>query len=300
MLLFAALFWATASALSEEEQFNAMKRNWCGNQNCYDILGVSKDAEFSEIKDAFRTLSKEKHPDKCPDCKPEEMQAINAAYTILSNPLERNTYDEVQKIKAKVDAPKENPLFVFLIVYGLVSYVTQLYQKQRYLSIKKTVLAMSKVKRWMKDKHPELMPKELDRKAKKALKKKGIDADDEETKMVEAVPDYTLNACIEEFNIPVMGWTGGEPTLQSAATDVAYFPITFAEWAMYNGKWALSYYLGGEMSQGDKIYFMLQSNDLERKCWDRMSWAQKAEILKKYDAGLFEEMKAEEESKKKR
>lgn len=303
MLLFVTLLWGLCAALTEEEQFNAMKRNWCGSQNCYEILGLTKEAEFSEIKDAFRTLSKEKHPDKCPDCKPEEMQAINAAYTILSNPLDRNTYDEVMKMKAKVDAPKENPLFVFLIVFGLVSYVTQLYQKQRHKSIKKQVLGMSKVKRWLKDKHPELLPKELDRKARKALKKAGGDVEDEETKLSAAVPDEVLDVCIQEFNIPAKGWTGSEPDLQSAASDVAYFPINFAEWAIFNGRWALNYYaLGKELSQADQIYLMLQQNELDQKCWDKMSWSQKAEYLKKSPqwAGLFEELKAEEEAKKKR
>jgi len=55
--------------------------------NPYAELGVSPNATMDEIKQAYRRLSREWHPDKAPAGKREQyeqkMKAINAAYTWL-------------------------------------------------------------------------------------------------------------------------------------------------------------------------------------------------------------------------
>ena len=58
----------------------------------YEVLGVSKTANDSEIKKAFRKLALEHHPDKAGEA--EEFKKINEAYSILSDPSKRKHYDE--------------------------------------------------------------------------------------------------------------------------------------------------------------------------------------------------------------
>ena len=65
--------------------------------NYYEILGIQPDATPEEIKKAYRTKSKECHPDVVEDghAAPHEDQSkLNAAYNILSDPIERKYYDE--------------------------------------------------------------------------------------------------------------------------------------------------------------------------------------------------------------
>lgn len=60
----------------------------------YDTLGVSKNANETEIKKAYRTLSLKYHPDRNTDSDAKlKFQEINAAYEILSDPQKRKLYD---------------------------------------------------------------------------------------------------------------------------------------------------------------------------------------------------------------
>lgn len=63
-------------------------------RNYYDVLGVSKNANESEIKSAFRKLSKKYHPDVCKDADAEDkFKEINEAYNVLSDPEKKQMYD---------------------------------------------------------------------------------------------------------------------------------------------------------------------------------------------------------------
>jgi molecular chaperone DnaJ len=60
----------------------------------YDILGVPRNASLDEIKQAFRKLARQYHPDvnKAPDAE-EKFKEINEAYGVLSDPEKRARYD---------------------------------------------------------------------------------------------------------------------------------------------------------------------------------------------------------------
>lgn len=60
-------------------------------ENLYEVLGVSKDADIKEIKKAYRQLSKEHHPDKGGD--EELFKKISKAYAVLSDEIKRQKYD---------------------------------------------------------------------------------------------------------------------------------------------------------------------------------------------------------------
>ena len=54
----------------------------------YKVLGVSRDASDDEIKQAYRRLAKQYHPDRNPGdaAAAKKMQQINAAYDQIKNP----------------------------------------------------------------------------------------------------------------------------------------------------------------------------------------------------------------------
>lgn len=64
--------------------------------NYYDVLGVPKGANESEIKKAYRKLAMKWHPDKNPDILEEasrKFQEVGEAYDVLSDLQKRAIYD---------------------------------------------------------------------------------------------------------------------------------------------------------------------------------------------------------------
>ena len=68
----------------------------------YKVLGVSKDADEATIKKAYRKLARTWHPDQNkgnPEAE-ERFKEIGEAYTVLSNPEQRQQYDAIRSMGA--------------------------------------------------------------------------------------------------------------------------------------------------------------------------------------------------------
>ena len=60
----------------------------------YDVLGVPRTASNHEIKEAYRALALEYHPDRNPSAEAEErFKDISEAYSVLSDPQKRALCD---------------------------------------------------------------------------------------------------------------------------------------------------------------------------------------------------------------
>ena len=66
--------------------------------NYYLILGLTNDSSESEIKNQYRKLAKQYHPDKNPDSSEEKMAQINKAYEVLSDKKLKVEYDKFCKL----------------------------------------------------------------------------------------------------------------------------------------------------------------------------------------------------------
>jgi curved DNA-binding protein CbpA len=63
----------------------------------YEVLGVARDASEVEIRERFRTLAREAHPDRAPAAKKAEAEAkfqdLTEAVNVLTSPERRKAYD---------------------------------------------------------------------------------------------------------------------------------------------------------------------------------------------------------------
>lgn len=63
------------------------------SKNYYDILGVSRNANPKQIKEAYYKLAMKHHPDKNQGKLTQQFREIKEAYDVLSNESSRMQYN---------------------------------------------------------------------------------------------------------------------------------------------------------------------------------------------------------------
>ncbi|KAK4320241.1 hypothetical protein Pmani_008892 [Petrolisthes manimaculis] len=112
---------------------------YCGENNCYDLLEVTRDATKQDIKRAFRAIASKTHPDKFldPDEKKvaeERFRKLSSAYDILRDDEAREDYDymldnpeqfyrNVYRAWRRRMAPKVDVRIVIAVTVTLISLV---------------------------------------------------------------------------------------------------------------------------------------------------------------------------------
>jgi molecular chaperone DnaJ len=91
-------------------------------RDLYEVLGVARRATQEEIRQAFRRLARESHPDVRRDDPhaTERFKEINEAYHVLSDPARRGQYDRFGRVDAGVPADGGSSPFddIFEMFFG--------------------------------------------------------------------------------------------------------------------------------------------------------------------------------------
>src|ERR687896_1211715 len=70
--------------------------------NYYDVLGVPREASQEEIRQAYRSLAKDRHPDRAGGST-EEFSLLQEAHAVLSDPNRRRQHDEALDLAHAAD-----------------------------------------------------------------------------------------------------------------------------------------------------------------------------------------------------
>jgi len=132
---------------------------YCGKENCYSLLGLTRDASAGEVQKAFRKLALQWHPDKNRDPEaPAEFRSIGRANEVLSEEKLRRAYDYF------LDHPEEsiahyyqyyNAVYspqtpIWMVVLGVLFFVSGLQyinQNWKYSSMMRAIKYQPSFKR---------------------------------------------------------------------------------------------------------------------------------------------------------
>lgn len=121
---------------------------YCGKENCYDLLGVTRDANKKEIASNYRKLAKKYHPDlqhgeQAKSEAEEQFKVIANAYEILKDDESRSDYDYMldnpneyyahyYRYYRRRVAPKVDVRLVLAVTISVISIVQYYSAWQRY------------------------------------------------------------------------------------------------------------------------------------------------------------------------
>jgi hypothetical protein len=116
---------------------------YCLTDNCYTLLGVTRDTEPGEIKRKYRALAKEMHPDKNPSADRAAFQKIASAYEVLTSESRRRAYDwgldnpmllsmHLAQYRPVRQLPKSDVRVIALLVLLVVSALQWAHRRSSY------------------------------------------------------------------------------------------------------------------------------------------------------------------------
>jgi DnaJ homolog subfamily C member 25 len=267
------LLTAVALVIAVAIPVNAL---FCGSANCYELLGVKKDATKSEIRRAYRRLSVEKHPDKRPGdaAAAEEFRLIGNAYSALKDDTKRAKYDDFLANPGKywdflasnskeVYAPKTHIIIACTLIIGAFTLVNWL---SMTLSYKSTLERM---------RESQAFKREVSR----LIKSKVATSPEEAEAMI---------------NLEVDGLD--EPHWKNlAVVKLIGVPSRCVEYVKWAVSWQIAYkIMKREYSEADKLYLIQKNLEISDREWGRMTESAQQKL---FDAKLWDTNEAAEYSR---
>lgn len=246
---------------------------FCGDDNCYELLGVPRNSSKSEIRRAYRRISQEKHPDKRPgdEAAVEEFRKIGTAYETLTDDAKRVKYDDFLDNPTKywqylmenakdVYAPKSN---VFVVIVGILGIATFIHWLNMNHTYKETLRRMKESQEFQR----------------------------EVTKLVKSKQAATREEAEAMINLDVVGLE--QPNWRNLIVfKMLKLPQHFASFCWFHIRWILRYKLRKlDYTAEDQVFMIMKHMEITEEDWRAISEKDKSEFLKEqlWDKEKFDE-----------
>lgn len=253
--------------------FNFVSALFCGDDNCFELLGVKRDATKSEIRRAYRRLSQEKHPDKRPGDEKalEEFRKIGAAYEALTDDAKRAKYEDFLDNPTKYwqylmentkdnYAPRSN---VYLVLTGIIGVVTLIHWLNMNHTYKSTLLRLKE-------------SQDFKREVSRLVKSKQASSKEEAEAMI---------------NLDVVGLE--EPNWRNLIIfKILALPPQLVKSLLWNIKWVFNYKIRKQdYTEEDKLYLIKKNLKIPSDEWSTVPEKEKDLYMKEE---LWDKTKCEE------
>lgn len=233
----------------------------CYRQTLAYLLGVTRDAERSDIAKAYRSLARKYHPDKYKAADAEEkFQSIATAYEILRDEEERENYDYMldhpemvyshyYRYYKKRVTPKVDPKIVVAVSITVISAFQYFSWWSRYHSAIDYLLATPKYRLRAMD------IAKKDGLLNNATKKKGRKNKEE----IKEEEDKMLRKIIEE-NADIKGGYSKPKVTDVLWFQIVFLPVTIAQYLHWWILWVWRFHICGQEYGLEEKHYLIRKN----------------------------------------
>lgn len=263
---------------------------YCGEESCYDVLGISRDDfKKNDLSKIYRRLARKYHPDKVkePELKAEAVEKfrkIATAYETLKDDGTREDYDYYldhpehraynyyQYYRRRV-APKVDVRIVIIVTVVLISVFQYLSAKHKYGEALSYVIRQPKYQNGAREiaRKRGLLPSDDGRNGKRVGKR-----------LAREEIDAIIRGIIEE-NMDIRGGYKKPSVYDTLFWFLLSLPYKFYKYCVWKIKWIINYWIKKlDYDEESKLYLIRKNMGL--------SESQFACLIDEYDEFLAEEL----------
>lgn len=283
---------------------------YCGKENCYDVLGVQRNATKREIASNYRKLAKQYHPDTHRDKEAKQIaetkfKALATAYEILKDDESRTDYDYMldnpdeyyahyYRYYRRRVAPKIDVRIVLFVTISIISIIQYYSAWQRYETAIKYFMTVPKYRNRAMDiaKEEGLLPN--DRRAGGKSKQSKTEQKEEIERIIKKV--------IEE-KMDIKGAYAKPTVFDILWVQIIIFPYTLCIYIWWYISWIVKHnILKQPFTREEKLYLIRKNLKVGQHQFDSIEDEKKEEYLEKelWIKSIFDSWHAEEEENMKK
>lgn len=258
---------------------------YCGRDDCYSVLGVTRDATKADIAKAYRQLAKKYHPDrhKAPEAKKiaaEKFTSIATAYEVLKDEESRKDYDYMldnpdtvyghyYRYYRRRMAPKVDARIVIIVSITVVSALQYLAAWSRYKSAIDYLITVPKyrIKAVEIAKRERLLDvnRKRDRRSKEQIKEEEEDI---------------LKKILEE-KMDIRGGYSKPSVTDILWIKLIFLPYTIVKYIVWNLRWWWKFcVVKEEYGEEERLYLIRRNLQCSETQWDAIPDDEKEDCIK--------------------
>ncbi|XP_043215946.1 dnaJ homolog subfamily C member 25 homolog [Amphibalanus amphitrite] len=284
MMLFKLITLGLLLALFIQPAWTFIDGLYCGMNNCYDVLGVTRDTPKREIASKYRQLARKTHPDlfKTDEEKEkaaEKFREIATAYEILKDDESRTDYDYMldnpdefyshyYRYYRRRMAPRVDIRIVLAVTISIISGIQYFTSWTRYDSAIRYLVTVPKYR--LRAQQIAKEEKLLDH-LKRNKKMSKDDARQEEEKILREIVRDRMD---------IRGGYAKPEWTDVLWVQLVLLPYTLATWVYWYGRWFWKFtLLGHEYGTEEKLYLIRRNMGISRTQFDAMEEHTKEDYL---------------------